>query len=149
MAVKIILSNASQVTSREPTLDEDNNVKFSRMFYQHLGSLVKNKTLLDDYNSGKLAPEYVRFLNDMNDLFLKRNYPLLATDIVLEEAVTATDEYLGDLGITQDYHYSKDAVNIPAWIDSYRQSEYRILMDTSDNTYLVDPADGTVLVAYT
>ena len=147
--IKVKLTNPSNVTKKDVTLDADNSIVMSRSIYQNLGSLIKNKTILDDYNNGRLPTEYVRFLDDMNDLFLKLNYPDLAVDLVVEEEIPAVDEYLGDLGISETYYYSKDTVDIPPWVITGAQGEYRILFDESDTTYLVDPSDGSVLVAYT
>ncbi len=149
MAVKITLSNASQITLREPTLNEDNNIKFSRIFYQYLGSLVKNKTLLDDYDNNKLPLEYRRFLDEMNVLYMKFNYPELTQDLVVKSGIIELDQYLGELGLTEKYPYSKDAIDIPSWLKAEAQEEYRQLVDEADMTYLVDSTDDTRLVYYT
>ena len=147
--IHVKLTNPSKITKKDTTLDSDSNVVLARSIYQNLGSLIKNTTILDDYNNGRLPQEYKRFLDEMNDLFIKLNYPELGKDIVVKEGIAETDEYLGDLGIIQEYFYSKDTVNIPAWLAIDSQTEYRILVDESDNTHLVDLSDDTVLVYYT
>jgi len=88
----------------------------------------------------------------MNNLWIHTYYPNLAianNTPQPTESIIATNEYLGDLGNVVEYSYSKDFVNIAPWVDHSSQSEYRILVDDTDNTYLVDPADNTVLVKYT
>jgi len=147
--IHVKLTNPSKITKKDTTLDSDSNVVLARSIYQNLGSLIKNTTILDDYNNDRLPQEYKRFLDEMNDLFIKLNYPELGKDIVVKEGIAETDEYLGDLGVIQEYFYSKDAVDIPAWVTTDSQSEYRILVDESDNTHLVDLSDDTVLVYYT
>ena len=46
MAIKVTLSNASQVTRRTPAVQDVDTVKMSRATYQKLGSLLKNKELI-------------------------------------------------------------------------------------------------------
>ena len=58
----------------------------------------------------------------------------------------ALDEYLGSLGVSEDYPYSKDFVSITPLIDPEVATAVRILVDESDNTYLVD--GNEVLVQY-
>ena len=149
MAITVKLGNASRTTSRTPEVSSDNKLKFSRQFYQFLGSVVKNKQLLDDYNNDKLSLEYKRFLDEMNDLFIVVNYPELSSGIILSEHIKLLDEYLGDLGSISEYIYSKDSVNIPQWLSISKQTEYRILIDDDDNTYLTDTNGTEVLVSYT
>jgi len=149
MAIKVTLRNPSRVTIRSPKEDVVDEAKFDRTFYQYLGSLVKNKTLLDDYNDNKLPLEYRRFLDEMNTLYMKFNYPELTQDLVVKPGIVELDQYLGELGLTEEYPYSKDTINIPNWLTLTPQEEHRQLVDESDMTYLVDSRDNTRLVYYT
>ena len=149
MAIKVTLSNPSRVTKRVPVEDVVGEAKFDRAFYQYLGSLVKNKELLQDYTDNKIPLEYRRMLDEMNELYLKMYYPILGADIVVKPGIEELDLYLGSLGITEDYPYSKDTINIPAWLQTTSQTEYRILVDEDDNTFLTDSGGTEVLVAYT
>jgi len=158
MAIKVVLSNPSQITSRTPDTQIMGTTKMSRATYQYLGSLIQNKGLIErdingnivggTYTDMDLPLEYIRVLDELNDLFLKTNYPLFYGDLVIAEGTIELDEYLGSLGITEDYPYSKDAVNIPVWLSATESSPERQLVDYSDDSYLVDTSDNTRLVRY-
>ena len=124
-------------------------LQMSRGVYQLLGSLVKNRKILSDYDSNQLDSAYVNFLDRMNVLFDYVHLspagiptPTPDTDIV------EIDEYLGDLGVEQEYKYGKDRIDIASWLDSTAPSDIRYLVDTSDNTVLVDLSDNTYLARY-
>jgi len=150
MAYKVTLKNPSKTTGKDPGLKNEASIDkpevyMSRMTYQLLGSLFKNKTIFKDYNDGKLTKEYVRILDDLNDLHNSIYYP----DLVVKEPTNETralDEYLGSLGIDEEYPYSKDRVNIEQWLDDSLATPMRVIFDEDDDTYLYDPVDGTVLV---
>ncbi len=146
MPIKVTLSGSGKVTKRTPNV-EDGVLGMSRHTYQMLGSLVQNRGLTDLYNNGELPKEYMRTLDDLNDLFLKANYPELHGDLEIKSGIMELDEYLGSLGLSEVYPYSKDIVNIPAWVSIEDRSEYRYLIDTSDDTVLMD--GDQVLVIYT
>jgi len=151
MAIRVRLTNKSQVTKKQSEQSSqpstDNTLIMSRALYQRLGSLVANKTILDDYNNGKLPKEYVEFLDACEDINFNQSFPDAAQRTV-EPNWSLLDEYLGDLGTISEYAYSKDLVNIPEWLSSTEQSEYRVLMDTSDNTHLTDSSGAEILVSY-
>ncbi len=147
MPVKVKLSNASRITKRTP--EALSAVGMSRLTYQMLGSRVQCRTLVEDYNNGNLPKEYIRLLDELNDLYLTINYPELAAGIVVREGIAELDSYLGSLGITEDYPYDKDAVNIPAWLSIDTQPEYRHLVDESDKTFLTTNNGTEALVVYT
>ena len=147
MPIKVRLSNAARITKREPTATS--SINMSRLTYQNLGSLVKNKQLTSLYNAGELPGEYIRVLDELNNLFLKMNYPLLHGGLVIADGIVELDEYLGSLGISEEYPYSKDAIDISPWVTIEAQTEYRILVDESDNTYLTTSNGAEVLVTYT
>ncbi len=146
MAVLVRLTNPSQVLNRSPKPNVAGSIHMSRDIYQKLGSLVKNKTLVAQYDSGSLTNEYSRVLDELNNLFLKMNYPKLHGNLVIADGIVELDEYLGSLGIDDNYRYSKDFVNIPQWMESEDPAEMRVLFDFSDDTYLVDGDE--VLVIY-
>lgn len=137
MAVKITLGNPSRVTKEQVVLN-DSKLKFPRILYQRLGSLVKNRTLLDDYNNGRLPLEYVELLEQLNVYHAEKYYN---SENNTPEYIKELDVYLGSLGITEEYHYSKDTNNGELWLTVTSQSEYRILMDELEpnpEVYLVD-----------
>ena len=146
MAIRVTLGNPSQITARVPRDVPDTKLNITRATYQKLGSLVKNKTLVDDYDNGILPEEYVRVLDELNNLFLKKTYDILHGNLVIADGIEELDEYLGTLGIDDNYRYSKDFINIPSWIESEEPAIMRILTDETDDTYLTDGTD--VLVIY-
>ncbi len=156
MAITVRLTNKSQITKSQAELS-DGDLLLSRATYQTLGSLIGNREIATKNQDGtytihyeKLTEEYTTFLEDMNNLWLHTYYPNLA---ILNNApeptasVRVTDEYLGDLGVLRNYSYSKDTVNIGAWVETEGQADMRVLMDADDNTYLTDGDE--VLVVYT
>jgi len=79
----------------------------------------------------------MRVLDDLNNLYLKRNYPTKYSDLVTAPYIEELDEYLGSLGISVEYQYSKDAVDISPWITvEGGVTEIRVLVDYTDGTYL-------------
>jgi len=150
MAVKVVLTNASRVTKRLPEQESDLNedIRINRNTYQQLGSLAQNKTLVTLYNEGKLAAEYIRLLDELNDLYIVKNYPELASEITLADYIEELDEYLGSLGVSIEYEYEKDKVNISPWLAVDRRTPTRVLTDETDNTYLTTSSGTEVLVRY-
>ena len=160
MPIKVRLSNAARVTKREPTATSTTNI--SRLTYQNLGSLIKNRRLIErDINGniigglfidGDLPGEYIRLLDELNNLYLSRNYPLLHGQLVIADGIVELDEYLGTLGVGEDYPYSKDAVNIPAWVTATDRAPVRVLAVFDSNgeaiQYLTTNNDTEVLVRY-
>ena len=155
MPYKVTLGNPSRTTRRRPESDPKDGsgtggkLDMSRLTYQALSSLVQNKKLLELYDNNRLPLEYRRVLDELNDLYLRNNYGSSGANIVIKDGIIALDEYLGTLGIGIDYPYSKDATNVDEWIYNSVQTEYRILVDGSDNTYLTTNNGTEVLVIYT
>jgi len=87
----------------------------SRYIYQHLGSLVKNKSIVAAYNAGSISLEFRNFLDNMQKL----------SDGETDVETKALDEYLGALGDGKEYSYAKDYRGIPEWIDITGQDSYR------------------------
>ncbi len=116
MAVKVVLTNRSQEVGNLTSSGQDTKVRISRIVYQGLRSLAKNKIILDDYDNGKLPKE----LMDLYDKFAA-----LTNGTNTEIEIETLDEYLGGLGKIQEYHYKKDIISIPPWIDVKEPSEYR------------------------
>ena len=162
MAVTIRLTNKSQVTKElsEIATQPDNELLFGRELYQTLGSLLKNKDVATrDVDTGavtinweKVTEEFASFAEDVNNLWLHTYYPELA---IANNIPTPTpqiilvDEYLGNLGVSQEYNYIKDFINVTPWLDITKQSEYRVLIDEDDNTYLTDSNGDEILISYT
>lgn len=140
MAIKVTLGNTAKVTTRTPSVAGGGstkiNLKIDRRTYQYLGSLVRNKTLLEQYNNGTLPKEYVRLLDELNVLY--ENNKGLSIPQPVAEGIKELDEYLGTLGVTEVYPYEKDMLNISPWMAIDDRAPYRVLTDTTDNTYLMD-----------
>jgi len=165
VAYKVTLGNPSRTTRRRPGSNpvdgsgDDGKLGMSRLTYQALGSLVQNKALINfdingnitggTYTNKEIPLEYVRVLDELNDLFLKKNYPELGEELVIKDGIVALDEYLGSLGVDIIYPYTKDITNIPAWLEIDSQTEYRVLVDLKDNTYLTKNNEREILVVYT
>ena len=141
MAIKVTLRNPSQITSKIVPSATDKLI-LNRSIYQRLRSLINNQTILDDYNNGRLPGEFVRLLDRMDTIS--------DDTIISDPEILLLDEYLGSLGVTVEYFYSKDTVDIPQWIADFgTQTEYRILVDESDNTYLTTNSGSEILITYT
>ena len=134
---RITLTNKSQLSTTHGELT-DGKLLFPRSIYQRLGSLTHCMRIVEDYENDRLPIEFKKFLDDMNEVNKIIGVPT--------ESIKAIDEYLGDLGDLEEYPYSKDSREIPQWLISVTENEYRILTDASDNTYLTDGTDDTVLV---
>ncbi len=128
--MKVSLRNPSRVTSGITTHNtSDNKVYLDRSIYQRLGSLLKNKTILDDYNNGRLPKEFVKFLDIMNEI----------NEGTAETEVIALDELLGSFGENIDYSYSKDFMNIANWLGEFDEYfGYRNVSSGSSNVVYGD-----------
>lgn len=137
MAVKIIsLTNSSHPTG-ELGKDTATKLLIDRFIYQRLGSLEQNKTILEDYNAGRLPKEFQQFLYDLENR-------------LIDPDISAVDIYLGQLGITEEWQYSKDVVNIPPWTNAFESSEVRQLAEIVDSVSinrLID-ASGNRIVQF-
>ncbi len=133
MSVKITLTNSSRIT--RPTLVKtDSKLLFLRQFYQRLSSLVANKTIAYDYANNKLPQAYKDFLDDLNKVSNGT-----ASDEIIE-----LDLYLGSLGITNEYPYLKDTVDIPPWFEVGAGAPIRYM--TNDNKLIVNGNDYIVRI---
>jgi len=146
MAIKVILQNPSQPRVATHDRSGDEHIGMNRVVYQLLGSLVKNRKLEDSYNSDELPGVYRDMLDQFNNMTF--NNKGVGTPLDVKPGFKELDTYLGALGITRDYPYVKDIIDIPPWVNELNQTEYRVLMDFSDNTYLTDTANN-ILVVYT
>jgi hypothetical protein len=136
MALIVKLKNPSQVTTDLASTPSGNTLSLNRSVYQRLSSLIKNKTLLEDYNSGNLPVEFKDFLDQIETV---NTGTATSTTLVL-------NEYLGSLGVDSVYPYSKDVNDIADWLDINRVESFRLLKDSLGNL-LVTP-DNELLVAY-
>ena len=135
MAIQVVLTNRSQETGNLTSVGSDDKVRVSRSVYQGLRSLAKNKTISDDYTNGKLPIELV-------DLYEKFNQINSGETIDIE--IHKLDEYLGSLGISQDYEYTKDTLYIEPWVEYTDQLPSRNVVDDSTGTVnnIIDRATG-------
>ena len=141
MAVKVVLTNKSQQTHAltTPSTASDNDVQMGRTVYQYLRSLVRNKGILDDYNNDRLPREFKNFLDSLDKKMQGEE---------VSDALNNLDEYLGSLGIESIYSFSKDMVNVEAWLDCMGQDNIRnVVTDESENV-VVDVAGTTYNVIH-
>jgi len=122
MAITVRLGNRSQETSKLASIGEDAEVKVSRIVYQGLRSLVQNKHILDDYNNGLIPKELVALYEDFNKML---------NGETVDVEIQKLDEYLGSLGIDQDYAYLKDTIYVEPWIEYIDQLPSRNVVDDS------------------
>jgi len=114
MAIKVTLTNSARITRSTPIFN-GNKLTFPRHIYQRLSSLVNNKTILADYTAGTLPKEYIAFLDELNKV---------NTDDETA-AINELNLYLGSLGLTEEYPYGKDIVNITPWFEAESTSHIR------------------------
>jgi hypothetical protein len=128
-----------------PSIGND-QLSLDRLVYRKLGSLTDNKVITRPESADT---DFHRFLLDMNNLHKYKYYKDIVSDYKLPTPdIIALDEYLGTLGVTENYPFISDRQDIPAWFDYEEPHEVRVLFDNSDNTYLVDTSDNTVLASY-
>ena len=135
MAYKVSLTGSSQVTARLGRIasNDAGKVMLSRYIYQTLGSLMGNKTILEDYENNKLPAEYMHFLDKMNEINLG----------TADADTLATDEVLGDFGEILDYSASKDWINVVNWLGDFDvYFGYRNV--TSDGVNVVSGDDNII-----
>lgn len=143
MAIKVTLTNKSQQTKTTGTTGQDGNVRFNRLVYQRLRSLIQNKTILADYEAGNLPAELVELFDEFDKISFNKTTKDDPVDV--SEKAAIIDEYLSSLGLDDDYFYSKDRLDILPWIDLETQAPYRnVITDiaTVDYNIIVD-IDGT------
>lgn len=148
MAIRVRLTNKSQPTKQSAeSSSTDSSILLSRSLYQRLGSLILNRNISLDYNNKTIPGEFVEMLDAFDTITQNQKFPNLPQTPV-DEHWLKLDEYLGDLGVTESYAYSKDTRDIPAWLDTEFRPDYRILVDVLDNTYLTDSNGDEILVIY-
>ncbi len=128
--------------SATPSIGSD-ELLIDRLIYKRMASLTDNKNLTTPDTPDT---DFHRWLLDMNNLWQHKYYPLLHTGPTPTPDIKALDEYLGTLGVTETYPFSEDTFHLTDWLSQESRSEYRILVDITDNTYLTDGDD--VLVSY-
>ena len=146
MAVKVTLTNKSQIVT--PTSSgSGNKLHMARSIYQQLGSLVKNKAIVESYNNGILPAEYKELLDKFNEIDQLRRSGSVLPDDLLPYALT--DEYLGDLGVIQEYPYLKDVIELKNWLSGEGLDVYRILVEEEDDLTNILMDGEEMLVSYT
>lgn len=122
---RITLTNKSQVTRKTVSQGTGDKLLLSRGVYQYLGSLKNCKNIVYDYDNGNIPGEIKEFIDRMSEIY----------DGTASSDIVAIDEYLGSLGETEHYPYSKDATNIPAWVGIGDRVQTRYLVD-GDNVIM-------------
>ncbi len=124
----------------------DEELALDRLVYRKLSSWTENKVITTPDGPDT---DFHRFLLDMDNLWIYKYYPTLHTGPIPTPDLIALDEYLGTLGLTQDYPFKDDTYNTINWgITKEDSAEIRVLVDTTDNTVLMDTTDNTILVRY-
>ena len=138
MAIKVTLTNKSQQTGRlaKDSTTSNNDIQISRFIYQQFRSLTKSKVILENYTDQVLPLEFMRLLQDFDDI----QQTGASTD-----AINKLDEYLGTLGVTADYHFSKDVINVEPWVSVLTQEPTRnvIYNDNGVIKNVITNIDGT------
>ena len=128
MAAKIILTNKAQQIGEVSNSDIVSSALYlNRLVYQELRSLAKNKNIVDRVNAKNMPNELMTLFNSF-DTLLKNG--------TADESVKILDGYLGSLGVTTEYIYTKDIINIPSWIEVDTQDPYRNVIH-KDNSGVV------------
>ena len=127
MSTKVILTNKSQQTNELGQLDRNSTVLASRTIYQKLRSLTSNKTIKSDYDNG-LIPQELKKLFD--------NFTILYDSGTATPGVQALDEYLGNLGVTETYPFTKDIISIDMWFSVEEQEPIRNVIDDNGNNVI-------------
>ncbi len=108
MAVRVVLTNRSQETGNLSKIGTDGSVRVNRIVYQGLRSLAKNKTISADYTAGLIPRELVELYEEFSKI---NDGDSSNTEMV------KLSEYLGLLGIEQEYEYKKDRIGVAPWIE--------------------------------
>jgi len=156
MAVRVVrLTNSGRRTKVTPDYNDDGSIGMSRLIYQKLGSLTLNRTILADYEAGKLPKEYVEFLDRCNEILYNDTW---GPTFTITDAMTDLDAYLSTLGVTAEYQYSKDTLDVKEWITAGETTEYRYLaeypqpvensirMSTGEDHFVLMDGDETLVV---
>jgi len=135
MSVKIILTNKAQQVG-EVTSGNVDTLYLNRLVYQELRSLAKNKNIIDRVNTKSMP-------NELMTLF--GNFDKILNNEEVDESIKNLDEYLGSLGVTTEYMYTKDIINIPNWVEVEQQDPYRnvIHANSAGTEYNVIYNDGS------
>jgi len=125
-----------RITQSQDQLDADdarvkgNELGVERAIYRQLSSLTDNKVIVDPTGPDT---EYDRFLLHMNEI---------QKGIQVSAFVDQFDEYLGTLGVTNDYPFPDDTYWIDSWIDIPKQEQFRNVVDNNSN--VIADVNGTV-----
>ena len=138
MGIKVVLTNKSQQT-RELTNNSTilgNDIHMSRFVYQYFRSLAKGKTISYDYQNRLIPKEMVSVLDKLSDLH---------EGIEVEDNIHKLDEYLGSLGVDEEYFFSKDVIQIEDWSKYIDQNPTRNVLDdlNSIEQNVIANIDGT------
>jgi hypothetical protein len=139
MAVRVVLTNKSQPEEglskfkTQPSIDE--TILMSREVYQYLRSRAKGKTLSLSNVPTELALLFDEFTK------IQRGLPVSAE-------IRKLDEYLGTLGLTEEYYYVKDIIDIDQWLDVKAQDPIRNVASDGLNVIYTDKLGITYNVVH-
>ena len=121
------------IQSQEARL-KDNEVGLDRTVYANISSLTDNKSIVTPDDDDTPYHRWLLAMNEYQD-----------TGIITPE-LQRLDEYLGELGVTEDYQYNDDTYNIEAWIAPIQQEPTRnVVYGTETNKQNVIFSDGTII----
>ena len=137
MAIKVVLTNKSQQTNKLVKISStpNNDIQISRLVYQQFRSLIKNKTILDDFNNNRIPQEFKNILINLNSLLLDED---------VSEEIIKLDAYLGGLGLDYNYHFKKDIIDIELWVEPQYTARTRNVIDRTNLDNVIVDIDGTV-----
>ncbi len=143
--MKIVRRDLSQGAGKaEQKLDTD-ELQLDRLVYRKMGSRTDNRSIVTPLSADS---DFHRWLLDMNNLYDYKYYPTMYSGPIPTPDITALDEYLGSLGLIEEYPFKEDTFELDEWVNIHSQPEYRYLVDESDKTFLTDSNSTEVLVVY-
>ena len=111
------IRNPSEVTTKKPYGQDfvNNDIFMSREIYNHLKSVLENETAKINFSS------YGEFLQDMEILHQFLIYGDISNDF--PEILLAINEYLGSLGLDEEYIIEKDITNLNKFVNADYNSQ--------------------------
>jgi len=124
MAIKVTLTNKAQRTTNLATEVPNEPLRMDRIVYQGLRSLTKNKHIPQSVADDQIPSELMELFTEFDKMSMGETVP---------EYVKRIDEYLGSLGVFEEYHYEKDIVDIPPRVTVFSQSPNRNVVTGNKN----------------
>ena len=100
------------------------SVEFAKGIYERISNITDNKTLTTPTDTKN---QFEQWLLDMNNLYNKKYYPELTADLPEpSDAIVSFDEYLGGLGLKENYPYTANTYSSEPWISTIEQTEMNV-----------------------